>query len=112
MQRAGRAAVVYLGVFFINTIKLVMPVVLFTLLSSIVVAYGFARFEFPLKNTLFMLMLAMLMLPNAVIIIPRYILFYLCGLTATARSISRQYSQPTHFSFSCWCNSSGVFRGN
>jgi oligogalacturonide transport system permease protein len=67
------------GVFFINTIKLVMPVVLFTLLSSIVVAYGFARFEFPLKNTLFMLMLATLMLPNAVIIIPRYILFNTFG---------------------------------
>ena len=67
------------GVFFINTIKLVVPVVLFTLLSSIVVAYGFARFEFPLKNTLFMLMLATLMLPNAVIIIPRYILFNTFG---------------------------------
>lgn len=63
------------GVFFINTIKLVVPVVLFTLVSSIIVAYGFARFEFPLKKLLFMLMLATLMLPNAVIIIPRFILF-------------------------------------
>lgn len=63
------------GVFFLNTVKLVIPVMLFTLLSSIVVAYGFARFEFPLKKVLFMLMLATLMLPNAVIIIPRFILF-------------------------------------
>ncbi|CAN7349190.1 carbohydrate ABC transporter permease [Paenibacillus sp. LjRoot56] len=63
------------GVFLFNTIKMVVPVVLFTLLSSTVVAYGFARFNFPLKNVLFAIMISTLMLPNAVIIIPRYILF-------------------------------------
>ncbi|CAN7684222.1 carbohydrate ABC transporter permease [Paenibacillus sp. LjRoot153] len=63
------------GVFLFNTIKMVVPVVLFTLLSSTVVAYGFARFTFPLKNVLFAIMISTLMLPNAVIIIPRYILF-------------------------------------
>jgi oligogalacturonide transport system permease protein len=63
------------GVFLFNTIKMVVPVVLFTLLSSTVVAYGFARFTFPLKNMLFAIMISTLMLPNAVIIIPRYILF-------------------------------------
>lgn len=67
------------GVFFLNTFKLVVPVVVCTLVSSIVVAYGFARFEFPFKKVLFMLMLATLMLPNAVIIIPRYILFNTLG---------------------------------
>ena len=63
------------GVFFVNTLKLVIPSVICTLISSIIVAYGFARFEFPLKKPLFILMLATLMLPNAVVIIPRYILF-------------------------------------
>jgi oligogalacturonide transport system permease protein len=63
------------GVFFINTLKLVVPTVICTLISSVIVAYGFARFEFPLKKILFMFMLSTLMLPNAVIIIPRYILF-------------------------------------
>jgi len=67
------------GVFFLNTIKLVVPVVLFTLVSSTIVAYGFARFEFPFKKILFMLMLATLMLPNAVVIIPRFILFNTFG---------------------------------
>ncbi len=61
--------------FFINTFMLVIPTVFFTLVSSTLVAYGFARFDFPLKNVLFALMLATLMLPNAVVIIPRYILF-------------------------------------
>lgn len=63
------------GVFLLNTFKLVVPTVLFTVLSSTVVAYGFARFRFALRGMLFALMISTLMLPNAVIIIPRYILF-------------------------------------
>ena len=46
-----------------------------TVLSCTIVAYGFARFKFRMKKTLFMLMLSTLMLPNAVLIIPRYLLF-------------------------------------
>ncbi len=61
--------------FFTNTFILVTPVVILTAISSVIVAYGFARFNFPLKKVCFTLMLATLMLPDAVIIIPRYILF-------------------------------------
>ncbi len=61
--------------FFLNTIKMVLPSITFTLLSSYLVAYGFARFRFPMKKLLFSLMIATLMLPKTVIIIPRYILF-------------------------------------
>ncbi|GIP58767.1 carbohydrate ABC transporter permease [Paenibacillus woosongensis] len=61
--------------FFINTLILVVPTVIFTIISSVIVAYGFARFEFPLKTMLFSVMIATLMLPNASIMIPRYILF-------------------------------------
>ncbi|RAV22302.1 carbohydrate ABC transporter permease [Paenibacillus contaminans] len=67
------------GDFFINTFKLVIPTVLFTVASSILVGYGFARFKFPFKNILFAIMISTLMLPNAVIIIPRYILFKKLG---------------------------------
>ncbi|WP_332075548.1 carbohydrate ABC transporter permease [Paenibacillus sp. GYB004] len=63
------------GDFFINTFKLVIPTVIFTVASSILVGYGFARFKFPMQNLLFSIMISTLMLPNAVIIIPRYILF-------------------------------------
>lgn len=61
--------------FFLNTIKLVIPTVFFTVISSAVVAYGFARFKFPFKKILFALMISTLMLPNAVVIIPKYMLF-------------------------------------
>ena len=63
------------GRFFVNTILLVVPTVIFTVLSSVFVAYGFARFNFPFKKVLFALMISTLMLPNAVTIIPRFTLF-------------------------------------
>ena len=58
-----------------NTFMMVIPTVLFTVVSSVLVGYGFARFDFPLKKILFALMLSTLMLPATVIIIPRYITF-------------------------------------
>ncbi len=61
--------------FFINTFALVIPVVIFTVASCSVVAYGFARFSFPFRKILFPIMIATMMLPNTVIIIPRFILF-------------------------------------
>jgi len=61
--------------FFINTFKMVIPSVFFALLSSFLVAYGFARFKFPFKKILFIMMISTLMLPKTVIMIPRYMLF-------------------------------------
>lgn len=63
------------SLFFLNSFKLVVPTVAFTIVSSAFVAYGFTRFKFPLKNVLFGLVISTLMLPQAVILIPRYILF-------------------------------------
>lgn len=61
--------------FYINTFLMVIPTTILTVLSSSIVAYGFARFRFPFKKQLFALLISTLMLPNAVIIIPRYTLF-------------------------------------
>jgi oligogalacturonide transport system permease protein len=65
--------------FFLNTFVLVIPTTVLTVMSCSVVAYGFARFRFPFKKPLFMLLISTLMLPNAVIIIPRYTLFNTFG---------------------------------
>ena len=62
-------------VFFINTFVMVIPTVIGTLISSFLVAYGFARFSFRFHGILFMTMLATLMLPNELLIIPRFIMF-------------------------------------
>ncbi|MGI6226307.1 MAG: carbohydrate ABC transporter permease [Peptococcales bacterium] len=72
---SGGAGKVNFSNFFLNTFILVIPVVVFTVLSCSVVAYGFARFNFPFRRILFPIMIATMMLPNTVIIIPRFILF-------------------------------------
>ncbi len=74
----GNGRITYLT-YFKNTFVLVIPVVLFTIISSSIVAYGFARFNFPCKKLLFSILIATLMLPNAVILIPRYTFFNQLG---------------------------------
>ena len=61
--------------FFANTFAFVIPQTIFIVFSCSIVAYGFARFEFPMKKILFGAMMATLMLPSSVIMIPRYLLF-------------------------------------
>lgn len=48
---------------------------LFTVVSSTLVAYGFARIGFRGKRILFTIMLLTLMLPDQILIIPQYIIF-------------------------------------
>lgn len=61
--------------YFTNTFLMVIPTVAATVLSSITVAFGFARFRFPLKGALFALMIATLLLPEQILLVPRYLLF-------------------------------------
>jgi len=61
--------------FFLNSFRHVIPTALFTIVSSVLVAYGFARFEFRGKRILFIILLSTLMLPNSILIIPRYTIF-------------------------------------
>lgn len=71
------------SIFFKNTFLLVAPTTFFTILSSTLVAYGFSRFEFKGKKVLFAILISTLMLPNAVIIIPRYTIFRTMGALDT-----------------------------
>lgn len=57
-----------------STVITVASVVLRTV-SSLIVAYGFARFAFPGSRFLFILLLSSLMLPGHVTIIPRFLMF-------------------------------------
>ena len=61
--------------FFINTFKLVVPTTLLTVASACLAAYAFARFDFPCKGLLFSVLIGLMMLPGAVVIIPRYLLY-------------------------------------
>ncbi|MEV8230232.1 carbohydrate ABC transporter permease [Streptomyces sp. NPDC079167] len=54
--------------------------VVFTLGVSLLGGYAFARFEFPGKNLLFLVTLAILMVPYATLLIPLYVLLGMTGL--------------------------------
>jgi ABC-type glycerol-3-phosphate transport system permease component len=58
-----------------NTAFLAVMCTIGTLLSSITTAYAFARLKFPGKDRLFVLLLATMMLPGIVTMIPTYVLY-------------------------------------
>lgn len=58
-----------------NTLIIALITEMAVLLSSIIVAYGFARFPLPGGNFLFYLMIATLLIPEKVTLIPTYFIF-------------------------------------
>ena len=63
------------GRWTLNTVLITLFTIVGALLSNVVVAYGFARFRVRENNVLFMVLLATMMLPSAVTMIPQFILF-------------------------------------
>lgn len=59
----------------VNTLSIALPSTLGQIVSCAMVGYGLARFKFPLRNAIFVLVLATMMLPGQVTLIPTYILF-------------------------------------
>ncbi len=59
----------------INTLIIVVWVMVGTVLSASLVAYGFARVRFPGRTALFILVLSTMMIPTHVTLIPQYLLF-------------------------------------
>ncbi|MDP9982427.1 multiple sugar transport system permease protein [Pseudarthrobacter oxydans] len=69
--------------FFTNSLVLALGAVIGTILSASVSAYAFARIKFPGRSILFGMMIATLLLPFHVVIIPQYIVFQQLGLVDT-----------------------------
>ena len=61
--------------YFFNTFKIVIPKVVLTIVSAVLTAYGFARFKFPGKKVLFMILISTLLLPNVVLRIPQFLMY-------------------------------------
>jgi multiple sugar transport system permease protein len=62
--------------FYLNSFKLVISMTVLTAISSSLVAFGFARLNFPLKKMWFALMMMTIMLPSQVTLIPQYSMFH------------------------------------
>lgn len=60
---------------FRNTLILVISVSLLQLISCAFVAYGFARFKFPLKKVLFFMVILLMVVPPQTIMTPLYMIF-------------------------------------
>lgn len=71
------------GRFLLNSIVVAGLSILGNLISCTLAAYAFARLRFRFRKPLFAVMLATLMLPFHVTLIPQYIIFNAVGLTDT-----------------------------
>ena len=75
------------GSFYLNTATIAVLGTLGAVLSSCLVAYGFARGRFPGRNALFYLVLSTLMLPSEVTIIPKFLIFKELGWLDTYKPL-------------------------
>ena len=60
---------------FINTYSFVIPKVIFTVISSVIAAYGFSRFKFKGRDMMFGIMISTLFLPQVVLNVPQYLMY-------------------------------------
>ncbi len=68
---------------YFNTIAVTVMMIIGQLLIVTICAYAFDRLRFPGKNFLFLCMLALMMVPGQIFIIPRFKLMVAFGLTDT-----------------------------
>lgn len=66
-----------------NSVFIALLAATFVTISSSLVAFGFAYFRFPLRGVLFGLVLATMMLPGAVTLVPQYLIWNNLGLVGT-----------------------------
>lgn len=72
---------------FNSIVLYTVPAVLFTVLSSTIVAYGFSRIRWPGRDTLFWFVVMTMMLPWAVTMVPLFITFKWFGWLDTYRPL-------------------------
>jgi oligogalacturonide transport system permease protein len=66
--------------YFLNSFLITLPRIVVTVISCVLVAYAFARFEFFAKKTLFAVMVGTMMLPLIVLRLPQYLMFREVGM--------------------------------
>ena len=71
-----------------NTLRIALPVTIGTTISSALVAYGFSRLRWRGRDIVFYLVLATLMIPSWVTLVPLYILFNRIGWVDTYRPLT------------------------
>ena len=68
---------------FINTLWIVIPPTILGLFSSAISAYAFAKLRFKLRDKMFSLLLATMMIPGTILLTPTYIIYNEIGWVNT-----------------------------
>jgi ABC-type glycerol-3-phosphate transport system permease component len=79
----GKVRTGFGSLFFINTLHVTALSMFGMIFSSSLVAYSFARLRWPGRDILFLVLLGTMMLPEAVTMIPRFIIFRQLGWVDT-----------------------------
>ncbi|KQW08577.1 ABC transporter permease [Leifsonia sp. Root4] len=77
-----------LPTYILNSVIVSGLTVILVAFISLLAGYAFARFEFPGKNLLFLMVLAILMVPYATLLVPLYVLLGNLGLTNSLVGLS------------------------
>lgn len=93
------------GRYFINSALVALLVTLADVVTSSLAAFAFGRMEFPLRNALFTVFLASLMIPHQMTIIPAFLLLKTFGEISPAIGLDTYFSLIAPFAASAF----GVF---
>lgn len=72
-----------MGHYFFNTFCIIIPKIIFTVVSSVLTAYGFARFDFPFKRLFYAVFMGVMLMPSIAVIMPAYLMWSKTGLLDT-----------------------------
>ncbi|MGH3488879.1 MAG: carbohydrate ABC transporter permease [Actinopolymorphaceae bacterium] len=75
------------GMFVLNSLKVTFIVTTGVLIVSTMAAYAFARLRFPGRDLLFLILLASLMVPGQVTVVPTFIVLRTLGLVDTHEAV-------------------------
>lgn len=74
VEAASRGSISFVEMFF-NTMKIAVPATVFNIIFSSLAGYAFARLNFPFREKIFMCFIAAMMVPFAITLIPRFLMF-------------------------------------
>lgn len=87
------------GRWYINTTVMTAVTLLLKLFIVTITAYGFSKIRFPGRNGIFLVLLAALMIPADIMIMPRYIIFKQLGILNTMWAIVLPSTIDVYFVF-------------
>jgi multiple sugar transport system permease protein len=83
----GSSRTARIGRAFVNSIVVALGTVAIVVVTSAMTAYPLARMRFPGRNLVFTLVIGSLMIPNAVVLVPQYVLVQRLGWLSTYQGL-------------------------